>query len=145
MYKILSFLIFLFLMSCGNPEPVAIDYGKEQCHYCKMTIVDNQHAAEIVTKKRKAFKYDAIECMINDLKDEENQPIALYLVCDYAHPGELVDAKSSTYLISKEIPSPMGANLSAFSSKDKAEETQKEKTGNLYTWKELIEKFSSSK
>ena len=31
---------------------------------------DPQHAAQIVTTKGKAYKYDAAECMINDLKQK---------------------------------------------------------------------------
>lgn len=137
MDKIVLFLSLVFLASCGNPEPQPIEYGKEQCYYCKMNIVDNQHASEIVTKKGKAFKYDAIECMLNDLANRDDSEIALYLVCDYAQPGVLIDATQAHFLISKEIPSPMGANLSAFKSEQTAQKTQKEKTGDVYDWEIL--------
>ena len=46
-----------------SPQP--IDYGNEVCDFCKMTIVDTQHATEIVTKKGKTYKFDASECMVN--------------------------------------------------------------------------------
>lgn len=105
------FSTFLFFTSSCQVKPQEIDYGKDGCHYCKMTIVDNQHAAELVTKKGKAFKYDAIECMVNDLKQKENNSVELFYVNDYGNPGKFVPAKEATYLISKKIPSPMGLSF----------------------------------
>ena len=54
----------------------------------------------------------------------------------------MIDAKTATYLISEEIKSPMGANLSAFSLKSKAEELQKKHGGVNYTWETLKLKLS---
>ncbi len=116
----LFFLILILNTSCSiESEP--IDYGKDACHYCKMTIVDRQHSAEIVTQKGKAFKYDAIECMMQETKNIDESEIALFLIADYSIPGELVNAAKSTYLISESVPSPMGANLSGFAKKENAE------------------------
>ena len=58
-------ILFLSLAAC-TVAPVPINFGSDGCHFCKMTIVDKQHAAELVTSKGKAYKYDAIECMIDD-------------------------------------------------------------------------------
>ncbi|PID69878.1 MAG: hypothetical protein CR985_03530 [Flavobacteriales bacterium] len=133
---LLTITLFTLLTGCQvKPEP--IDYGKDACHYCKMNIVDKTHSAEIVTKKGKAFKYDAIECMINDLKKRENSEVALFLVADYGKPGVLIDATKATFLISPAIKSPMGANLSAFSKKDEAEKYVKTKDDKIYTWNEI--------
>ena len=134
------FLIIVLITSCSiESEP--IEYGKDACYYCKMNIVDRQHAAEIVTKKGKAFKYDAIECMMKDIKDRDESEIALFLMTDYSTPGKLVDATKSTYLISENLPSPMGANLTGFEIKENAVKIQEEKTGKLYSWDELKNKF----
>ncbi len=43
-------IVPLFFYSC-SVEPSPINYGKEACNFCKMNIVDQQHGAEIVTKK----------------------------------------------------------------------------------------------
>ena len=130
----------LLVMGCSiGPEPIA--YGSDGCHYCSMTIVDRQHAAEIVTKKGKAFKFDAVECMVNHLEDIDISSVKLFLANDYQDPGELIDAKKSTFLISKEIPSPMGEYLSAFSTRAEAENIEAENKGKLYSWDELLTKF----
>ena len=129
-------LVNLLLVSC-TVEESPILYGKDACNYCMMNIVDKQHAAEIVTQKGKPFKYDAIECMMRDILERDESGIALFLMTDYFTPGKLVDATKSTYLISENLPSPMGANLTGFHSKSKAEDVLVEKGGTLYSWDEL--------
>jgi len=108
-----------------------------------MTIVDQQHAAQYVTKKGKQFKFDAIECMVNELSEKEIETIGILLVSDYKEPGQMTSALDATYLISEEIKSPMGANLSAFESAQIANTTKDENGGDLYTWVQLVNKFDA--
>ena len=91
-------------------------------------------------KKGKAFKYDAVECMLNDLKDKDQQKIALFLVADYAAPEKLIDAKQALFLISTSIQSPMGANLSTFATKAEADIFVKSETDSLFNWHEIQQK-----
>lgn len=137
-----SLLSLLIITSC-NVKPQKIEYGKDACHFCRMNIVDQSHAAQLVTAKGKAYKYDATECLINNLEDFEPDQIGLLLVSDYNNPGVLLDAKIATYIISKNIPSPMGAYLSSVSTKEEALELQKNKEGEIYDWDELLEHFKN--
>ena len=138
-----AFTALLWLLfSCGV-EPEQINYGNDACHFCKMTIVDQQHAAQYVTKKGKQFKFDAIECMVNELSEKEIEKIGILLVSDYHEPGQMTSALDATYLISKEIKSPMGANLSAFESVQIANTTKDESGGELYTLTQLLQKFDA--
>ena len=123
-------------MGC-EPAAQPIEYGADECDFCRMTIVDNRHAAEVVTLKGKAFKFDAIECMVHYVHHHHDTEYAMYLVNDYLAPGELIDAQDSTYLISPNIPSPMGAFLSALSEEQKAAKLQAEKEGNIFSWEAL--------
>ena len=66
--KKVSLITLLWLFYSCNISPKAINYGADGCHYCKMTIVETTHAAQIVTKKGKPYKYDAIECLLNDFE-----------------------------------------------------------------------------
>ncbi|WP_248912336.1 hypothetical protein [Gelidibacter algens] len=50
--KHISILTLLLLMLGCNASPQPIDYGSDGCSYCKMTIVDKTHAAEIVNQKK---------------------------------------------------------------------------------------------
>ncbi|MBT8254603.1 MAG: hypothetical protein HKN00_01025 [Flavobacteriaceae bacterium] len=131
---LLQFL--LVLLSCEvAPDP--IHYGSDSCHFCRMTIVDKIHAAEIVTKKGKIYKFDAIECMINFSKDFDDDTIALFLCNYYKEPEILTNAEQATFLISENIPSPMGAFLTAFISDKAAKQIQAEKGGQLFNWTSL--------
>ncbi|WP_242202933.1 nitrous oxide reductase accessory protein NosL [Aestuariivivens insulae] len=134
-----TILTVLFLFIGCNIAPKAIDYGNDVCHFCKMTIVDKLHAAEIVTQKGKIYKFDASECMINYLKEFDTSEIKFYLSNNYTEPEELIDATKATFLISENIPSPMGAYLSAFKTKANAEKVLQDKGGTLYNWYELID------
>ncbi|MCG9971919.1 nitrous oxide reductase accessory protein NosL [Christiangramia crocea] len=137
MKRFIYTLIFAFtLISCEiGPEP--INYGEDGCEYCKMTIVDKQHASELVTSKGKIYKFDAIECMINFRKEHKDIQYAMYLVSDFSKPGELIDATMATFLISEKISSPMGANLSAFYTETAANEIQASYGGDIYNWHEI--------
>lgn len=137
---IFSSLMALSFTACKvSPEPIA--YGLDGCYFCSMTIVDKQHASQIVTKKGKSYKFDATECMLNWLNDNDSAAIALFLVNDFDEPGKLIDATKATYLRSENIPSPMGAFLSAFGHQDTAERVSSENQGQLYTWDELKRQF----
>ena len=139
--KLIYICLVLFVFASCEVSPRPINYGADGCHFCSMTIVDKQHAAQIVTKKGKAFKFDAVECMVNHLKDVDMATIELFLVNDYQAPGELIDAKIATFLITREIPSPMGEYLSAFKSRVEAENIEDENNGKLYSWEELLTRF----
>ena len=134
-------IILCALFSCET-APEAINYGSDACAFCKMTIVDQQHASQYVTSKGKQFKFDAIECMLNEFSEKTTENIYVILVADYGNPGSMTDAKNATYLISPEIKSPMGAFLSAFSDQDKAKKALQENSGKLYTWASIKEKYS---
>lgn len=131
-----TLILLLILLGCtASPEP--IDYGNDGCFFCKMTIVDKIHAAEIVTTKGKVYKFDAMECLLQALEEFETDDVALLLTNHYNEPEVLIDAYQASFLISENIPSPMGAYLSAFKQLSEAEKIQSEKGGQIYTFETL--------
>lgn len=136
------FLVMIFSLSSCEVEAESINYGKDQCHFCSMNIVDKTHSAQYVTKKGKQFKFDAIECMVRNLSEIDKNDLGIILVADYDKVGNMSEAYSSYYLISKAIKSPMGGNLSAFSTEEVANEYQSEHDGKVYSWDDLIEKYN---
>lgn len=127
----------LLMLSACEIKPEKIEYGFDGCVYCKMIITDRLHAAQVVNSKGRAYKYDAIECMIMDIKDKNPADIGMLLVTDYTKPEALIDAITATYLVSINLPSPMGANLLAVADKNQAKELQSKHTGNLYDWTQI--------
>ena len=67
----------------------------------------------------------------------------ILLVADYGEPGVMIAAPTATYLISKGIRSPMGANLSAFADPESAAKAQTEHTGRILKWNELANALES--
>lgn len=140
--RFLLIITALMTVAC-EPAAEAIRYGEDACSYCRMTIVGKQHGAELVTTKGKVFKFDAVECLVGELNRTEHDP-ALLLVTDFSSPESLITASAATYLISEAIPSPMGANLSAFASQTDAMDLARERGGELFTWQQLLEKQQQS-
>jgi copper chaperone NosL len=102
-----------------------------------MNIVQRQFSAELVSQKGKVFKFDAIECMVDYLKGKDEAGFAYALVRDYNAPEDWTYARQSYFLVSKELPSPMGGFLSAYSSEGAATEMAQAKGGDIYHWEEL--------
>ncbi|AVI50978.1 hypothetical protein C5O00_07235 [Pukyongia salina] len=140
MRKFLFIPVIALLFSC-QVSPGKIAYGEQSCHFCRMTIVDRQHAAQFVNDKGKTYNFDATECLINYLSGVDEEDVGLLLVSDYNLPESLIEAESATFIISEEMPSPMGANLSALSTKAEAEAILQNKKGETYSWNELLQYF----
>ncbi|MEO9853579.1 MAG: nitrous oxide reductase accessory protein NosL [Reichenbachiella sp.] len=130
------FALLLFLTQC-TIETEPINYGTDSCHFCKMTIVDQQHAAQIVTKKGRNYKYDAIECMVNSLPQWKSEEIHTYLIADFSVPKKMIDATTAHYLIAEHMPSPMGAFLSGFENETIRNQYAKSEKDQTLNWSEL--------
>lgn len=129
-------LLGILLVSCSNePEPIA--YGSDQCSFCKMTIVSKAHSAQMVTKKGKQIKYDAIECMVKDnLENYEESEIAIMQFANYLDPGSMLSSQEAVFVMDEKITSPMGANLAAIK-----KDNNHDQFPEVYTWNELKKLF----
>ena len=146
MVRIILFVILFGTVSC-NVKERPISYGSDECDYCKMTIMDHRYEAELVTQKGKIYTFDAAECLIDFIyNNQEMEAEARYLlVTPYNTPDYLADAKQAIFLVSREMPSPMGAYLTSFLNDSTAGKFQQEKGGTLYHWEELYSDFRSIK
>jgi len=131
-------LLCVPLLGC-RPEPKSIDFGEDQGVYCKMTIADPRYGAELVTDKGKVYKFDAVECMINFLQEEASaeREYAYVLAIAADTPGELHPVEEMYFLRSPEMPSPMGADLTGFSTREAAEAAREEHGGEILSWEEV--------
>jgi len=139
-------LIFLGLLlgSCQVSER-PIEYGVDECAYCKMMVMDQRYGSELVTEKGKVYTFDAAECLIEYLQYNAEMVDAakFLLVTPYTDPNHLIDARTATYLVSQQMPSPMGAYLTAFTDRVEAAAFQSTKGGVLYSWEEIFKDFKS--
>lgn len=137
------FLLFVFALliisACGNdPEP--INFGEDNCAHCKMMITDEKYGAELVTDKGKIFKYDSIECLLEQLNKNifREDQIGSMWVIDFNNPRTLIDAKTAYYTQNDEFRSPMGLNVQAFGNFNDFEKFFNENGGDKLTWDELL-------
>lgn len=124
------------LTSCSN-EPQPIAYGSDNCNFCEMTIVSKAYSAQAVSQKGKQYKYDAIECMVND-QIKNNYDMAVNLVANYEQPGTMLDVDKALFVINDSIKSPMGGNLAAFK---KESSVVRDGSQGIFSWDELIAHF----
>ena len=141
--KFIAILTTILWLTLPNYAQNVINTGKDQCSHCNMLIRDSQFSA-LAMDAEKTHKFDAIECLVNFLKSKDETTFTQLLVADYSAGGKLINATAATYLKSKEIASPMGAYLSAYSSREVAEKVKKEKGGELMSWDELKARFRNS-
>lgn len=120
MRYMLILLLLLGFTACRDridTGPHAVHYGEDVCERCRMIISDKRFAAQFITGRGEAKKYDDIGCMADDLKDARKRgetPLAVY-ISDY-NTGEWLEAGKAFYLQNSELKSPMGYNIAAFGS-----------------------------
>lgn len=136
--RIILAISFMFILAGCTSSVQPIEYGNDECYFCSMSIVEKQYGTELISDKGKVRKFDAIECMVNFIHENPDLEIAKLYVNTYDKPGELMDVNSCAYLISKSLPSPMGANLTAFSTNEKAIEMLNLNEGKVYSWSEVL-------
>ena len=134
----IALVLGLVLASCSISER-PINYGEEECAYCKMIIMDHRFGSELVTDKGKVYAFDAAECLVEYLQSNEDIAASanLLLITPYTDPNSLFDAREASYLVSGKMPSPMGAYLNAFKDHKTALEYQSTHGGDIYTWDEI--------
>lgn len=138
----ISILLFLtsFFYSCTkSPEP--INYGKDECEYCRMMITDKKYGSEIITVKGKIYKFDSIECLIEfslekNIAGDVNQ---MFFTTNFSKPEELINAANAFYIHNDNFRSPMGLNVSAFKSESELNSFHSANGGTKLTWIDVIE------
>ena len=134
--KYLFPLLCVFFISCKQ-ELQPINYGKDLCAFCSMTIMDEKFGAELMNNKGKTFKFDSGECMMNYWKENSKVKFSQFYVTIYNEPKLLFDATKAFYVHGGDVESPMGGQLVSFKNKTDAEKFQQEKKADLLTWTQL--------
>jgi copper chaperone NosL len=137
-----ALLLITVLLPACTKRPAALEYGTDACAYCGMTISDRRYGAVFVSDKGRSYKFDAVECMVGSLAPGEkfaDVTVHSFHVADYSNPGLVVNAAGASYLVSPAVPSPMGANVSAFATRGGADSVRAEKGGDVMDWTAIQE------
>jgi copper chaperone NosL len=138
----LVLFLCLSLTSC-KIEPEPLQYGKDGCHHCKMTLMDKKFGAEILTTKGKIYKFDDVNCMLNFYNSGEvsGENMKEVLIVDFSNPEKLINARNALYVKSDAIKSPMASNVAAFESNDDLKKMNTDWNGIPMSWGELQTQF----
>lgn len=125
----------------GARAQKALPKSHISCTFCSMSIKDELHAAQIDQHDSSLF-FGSIECMMNYLSAHPNVKKEQLFIADYNDNGNFIEAKNAFYLQSRAIKSPMGENLTGFSTRKAAEKATDLKGDQIFDWDQLQEKFS---
>lgn len=139
---VVTVISLLFLLPSCSTKPEAFVAGKDNCHTCRMSIIDLHFGGEVISKKGKVYKFDDTGCMISFLQSGSLNAaeISSTLVINHEKPNEFIDAATAWYLISPAMKSPMGSNAAAFENKTAAEALAKSGDDKLLDWNAYLEK-----
>ena len=101
--------------------------------------MDPKFGGEVITKKGKVYKFDDVHCVKNFLKKGgvKEADIAQTVFIDYENNKNFLDVKSSFFVVSPELKSPMNSNAASFSTKPAADKKAAETNGSVKNWEEL--------
>ncbi|MBE0566858.1 MAG: hypothetical protein IH621_12910, partial [Krumholzibacteria bacterium] len=108
--SILAVAAAVFLAGCGGGTadgPPGLSGGDLRCTACGMAVADPRFAAAIRTTGGGVEAYDAIECLVRDLRTRtgERAPVETWLA--NLPTGALHPAEAMTVVLA-DFPSPMG-------------------------------------
>ncbi len=134
-------LAFLLLVSSCNTQVDPIVVGKDHCDYCKMPYNDNRFGAEIITTKGKIYKFDDAHCVLSFMHESvfKNEKAYLVYFVEFSGPHSFIPVKTSFFLKSDALRSPMNGNIAAFDNEDSLQLMKSKYPGTEYTWGQLIQ------
>lgn len=131
----------LVLAGCDTaPQP--IDYGKDECAECKMTLVDRHYGTQWISGKGKVFKFDDVNCMIEFAAREPSQSDggARLFIVDFQRPNQFLPVGDAVFLKHKGLRSPMGSHIAAFASEQDLQGVLRQLggEGTILRWDEVL-------
>ena len=127
-------------LACSPGRPAPIVYDADACDYCRMQISDKRFGAELLTKKGRTFKFDAVECLVGYYKQAAGaNDVASVWVSDFRHPGTMLLADSARFVDLGEGRAPMGRpGLAAIASASDAAALGIADAAAIKRWKDLL-------
>lgn len=139
---VMILMMTTFLWSCST-GPQAIQYGKDNCAFCKMTLMDRHFGAEIVTKKGKVFKFDDLNCLVRFQQENKQdlKSIAGTYVVNHALEGDFIAVETAHFLQSESLKTPMASGFAGFANQSELEKVRTQTGGEALDWAGVLNTF----
>lgn len=113
--------------------PVEIRLGEDACDSCHMFVSERAYAAQLRTSDGRVEVFDDIGCLFERIAAAE--PAAAYVVDSSG--AAWIDARSASFVLSKDLKTPMASGLAAYASREKATEAASRLHGRALTYAEV--------
>lgn len=124
--------LILFATACSRSRPVDFAPGEYSCDLCRMNITDMRFKTEAITRKGKILHFDSLECLFSWSQLHGGEWVSRW-VTDLRHPEKWVPFDKAFILKSERLASPMGENLSAYSSQEDFDRALREFGGAAFS------------
>lgn len=132
----------LLLVAC-TVGPESVHWGVEECAHCRMVISDERFAGQIVDRRGKTHKFDAIECMAAFLNGGGVATADVHSIWVADGPDAWRPVEATTFLHSPQTRTPMGGGYTAHASAGAAQAAQQEVGGDVLTWQDVRQRVGS--
>lgn len=129
------------LVACGgenasSDDPPAIKYGRDACKRCGMIISEERFASGIVDSKGNARVFDDAGEMVATVQDEGLGDQRVWV---HGSPSlEWMDARDAWYVVTMDVPTPMGSGVFPFDTEADANAFAGEHEGTVHSWDDLL-------
>ena len=131
-------ILGLLTTGCQAPranQPPQIRYGEETCAFCGMLISEERFAAALTTATGETKTFDDIDCLLHHLAEQDRSTVRAW-VHDYGS-GRWLEVPRAVFVRSREVPTPMGGGLFAFSTREAAEQFARDAHGTVVPFEPL--------
>lgn len=132
-------LLALVMSACGSSEatgPPEINYGRDICTGCGMTVDDPRFAAAYRPAEGTEKVFDDVGGMVIYGRDHGELETSKIWVHDY-ETEEWVAADAAFFVPTQSVPTPMGHGILAFASQERAEAFAADLGGTIISWEEV--------
>lgn len=139
--RVIWLVLFSLIISACNSgpdleSPPEIRYGEDTCTRCLMIINEARYAASYVTGTGEVRHFDDLGEMYAYIH-EFPENVIIYWVHDY-DTEEWLKGREAFYVAGTGFRTPMGFNIVAVSTEERAESLAAETDGVVYTFESLV-------
>jgi copper chaperone NosL len=140
---VFALLVALQLCACagnGRPAPVKVVLDEDSCVECRMAVSQRPFAAQVAKPGGIADYFDDIGCLVFYARRGIDPGSVPYVVDFESHAW--LEAESASYLLAKELPTPMSYGLAAYATPQAAQQATQRWPGRVVNWEQLLQEFN---
>lgn len=133
-------LLMVAASACGSSDatgPPEINYGRDICTGCGMTVDDPRFAAAYRPAEGTEKIFDDVGGMVIYGRDHGELETSEIWVHDY-ETEEWIGAGTAFYVPTASVATPMGHGILAFATRERAEAFAADLGGTVITWEEVV-------